>query len=51
MLIMLFLEVFALTLIAVGVFLMSVPFGLICSGLMVLMLVFAAERGERKKKN
>ncbi len=46
---MLFFELLALTLIAVGVFLMSVPVGLICSGLMVLLLVFAAERGERKK--
>ena len=48
---MLLLELFALILIAVGVFLISVPVGLICLGLMVLMLVFAAERGERKKKN
>jgi hypothetical protein len=49
MLIMLFFELLALALIAVGVFLISVPVGLICSGLMVLLLVFAAERGERKK--
>jgi len=48
---MLFFELLALTLIAVGVFLISVPVGLIYSGLMVLLLVFAAERGERKKKN
>lgn len=48
MLLTLFLELFALSLIAVGVFLLSVPFGLICSGLMVLMLVFAAERGRKK---
>lgn len=47
----LLLELLALILIAVGVFLISVPVGLICSGLMVLMLVFAAERGERKSKN
>ena len=46
---MLFFELLALILIAVGVFLISVPVGLICSGLMVLLLVFAAERGERKK--
>jgi hypothetical protein len=46
---MLLLELFALTLIAVGVFLISVPAGLICAGLMVLLLVIAAERGERKK--
>ena len=46
---MLFFELLALTLIAVGVFLISVPVGLICSGLMVLLFVFAAERGERKK--
>lgn len=46
---MLFFELLALALIAVGVFLISVPVGLICSGLMVLLLVFAAERGERKK--
>jgi len=46
---MLFFELLALTLIAVGVFLISVPVGLICSVLMVLLLVFAAERGERKK--
>ena len=46
---MLFFELLALALIAIGVFLISVPVGLICSGLMVLLLVFAAERGERKK--
>lgn len=44
----LFLELLAALLIAAGIFLLSVPFGLICVGLLVLLFAFALERGRRK---
>lgn len=46
----LFLELLAALLIAGGIFLMSVPFGLIAVGLFLLLFAFALERGRGKAK-
>jgi hypothetical protein len=44
----LLLEILAALLIAGGIFLMSVPFGLISVGVFLLLFAFAVERGQRK---
>ena len=46
----LFLELLAALLIAAGIFLLSVPFGLIAVGLFLLLFAFAWERGRGKAK-
>jgi hypothetical protein len=44
----LLMELFAASLIAVGIFLLSVPIGLIFVGSVFLLFAFAIERGQRK---
>jgi len=44
------LELLAVSLIGFGVFLLSVPIGLIFVGFTVLLFAFAYERGQRKVK-
>lgn len=44
------LELFAVSLIGFGVFLVSVPIGLMFVGSQVLLFAFAYERGQRKVK-
>jgi|TARA_R110000823_G_scaffold291430_2_gene409851 hypothetical protein len=44
------LELLAVSLIGFGVFLVSVPIGLIFVGFTVLLFAFAFERGQRKVK-
>ena len=46
----LFLELLAALLIAVGIFLLSVPFGLISVGLLLLLFAFAWERSKGKAR-
>ncbi len=44
----LLMELLAASLIAVGIFLMSIPIGLIFVGSVTLLFAFAFERGQRK---
>jgi len=46
----LFLEMLGTALVVAGLFLISIPTGLISVGLAILLFTFAIERGQRKAK-